>query len=132
LRSDIQRGWFFAQQANFPKNAVILFGSAAQITNVAVTPAVFYPYGGSQTIAFDLATYQSTANTTVAILNQESLSVLRTISLGSIAAGHVQVTWDGRADNGAWVSPGYYTVTVSGADSRGNSTVGQILSTVRY
>ena len=48
------------------------------------------------------------------------------------AKGISIVPWDGKADNGMWVAPGTYTVTVTVTDAVGNQVKGQILSTVQY
>ena len=85
-------------RAQFARNASILYGTKPSVINVAATPTIFGPAGGgTQTIAFDLSTYQSAAvNVKVELRNQESLSVLRTIDLGSVSPGHITTTWDGR------------------------------------
>jgi flagellar hook assembly protein FlgD len=133
LRFDIH--WIEAgsSRAIFSKNAVVLFGSKPTVTNVRVTPAMYGPAVGTQTVAFDLASPPSLASTvTVTFLNQGSVSVLRTITLTAQSPGHKTVTWDGHGDNGMWVAPGFYTVTVSATDSLGNQAQGQILTTLQY
>jgi flagellar hook assembly protein FlgD len=117
---------------HFSKNAVVLFGTKPTVQNVAINPPVFAPLYVVPVVSFDLGTYQNQPVTvTVTFLNQSSLSTLRTITLTGQAPGHVTVPWDGRADNGMFVAPGFYTVTVSAADSIGNQVQGQILATVR-
>jgi flagellar hook assembly protein FlgD len=59
-------------------------------------------------------------------------STLRTVTTTSQSAGQVSLTWDGRADNGAWVVPGLYEVTITVTDSSGALTVLKPLLTVRY
>lgn len=133
LRSDIKRVGVVTQRYAFSKNAVLLFGTKPTVTNVTVTPPMFGPAVGAQTVAFDLASYQSQAtDVTVSFLNQSSLSTLRTISLPAQPAGHRTMTWDGRAENGMWVAPGFYTVSVTATDSIGNQATGQILTTIIY
>jgi len=103
------------------------------VTNVTLTPSFYGPLLGPQTIAFDLSTYQSqTATVTISFVNQGSVSTLRTLTLTNQAPGHVVTTWDGRANNGVWVAPGAYTAIVTASDSLGNSTAGQILTTIVY
>ena len=117
----------------FSKNAVVLYGSKPGITAVAVTPPIYGPVAGNQTISYTLATtLGQTATVTVTFMNQDSLSVLRTITVPSVVAGARTVLWDGKADNGMWVAPGYYTVTVLATDPIGNQASGQILTTVQY
>ena len=64
--------------------------------------------------------------------NVTSGSILRTIATGVQLAGQVVLTWNGRADNGAWVAPGVYEATITVTDSGGSSTVLKPLITVRY
>jgi parallel beta-helix repeat protein len=132
-RPDVRKIGVVTQRYAFSKNAVVLFGTKPAVTNVTVTPAVFGPARGTQTVAFDLATYQNqTVSVVVSFLNQASRSVLRTISLPNEPVGHQTAVWDGRADNGALLSPGFYTVTVTATDAIGNQTKGQILTTIEY
>ena len=116
----------------FARNAVVVFGTTPTLQNVTITPPVFAVGLATPTVAFDLATYQGQpAHVTVAFLNQTSLSTLRTITLEAVTPGHVSVPWDGRADNGALVAPGLYTITVTATDRIGNRVRGQILATVQ-
>jgi flagellar hook assembly protein FlgD len=64
--------------------------------------------------------------------NLTSNSILRTVTTASQSAGTVTLTWDGRADNGAWVAPALYEATITVVDSAGGSTVLKPLITVRY
>jgi flagellar hook assembly protein FlgD len=133
FRPDINGISMFDRRSDVPANAVILYGHTPVVTNVRVTPALFGPAAGVQTVSFDLGTFQNqTVDVTVSFLNQSSLSTLRTIALPAQASGHRTMTWDGRADNGMWVAPGYYTVTVTATDALGNRSVGQILTTILY
>ena len=116
----------------FAKNAVVVFGTKPTLQNMAITPSAFAVGLATPTVSFDLATYQSQpAQVTVTFLNQTSLSTLRTIALEAVVPGHVSVPWDGRADNGALVAPGFYTITVSATDRIGNRVRGQILAAVQ-
>jgi flagellar hook assembly protein FlgD len=133
FRPDIVKIMVFSDQRLFPLGAVMVFGRIPSVTNVHVTPPDFGPMNGTQVASFTLATYQSQAvAVTVSFLNQTSLSTLRTISIPSQAPGNINVTWDGRADDGSLVAPGSYTVTVTAVDSLGNVGKGQILTRVEY
>jgi flagellar hook assembly protein FlgD len=119
--------------SEFPKNAALMYGARAKVENVKVTPPVFGPMTGTQAIEFDLSTYQSQpADVTIALINLSTVSTLRTLTLPAQAAGHVTVTWDGRADNGMLVAPGFYRVLVTATDAQGNVVPGDILTTIQY
>ncbi|MGH9360413.1 MAG: FlgD immunoglobulin-like domain containing protein, partial [Thermoanaerobaculia bacterium] len=133
FRSEVRGIGVINNRELFSKNAVVLYGTKASVTSVRVTPPVFGPAVGTQTVTFQLGTYQNQpAAVTVSFLNQESRSVLRTLTLASQAPGAVSVVWDGRADNGMLVAPGAYTVTVTASDALGNRASGQILTTLQY
>ena len=101
LRFDLTLNANFSSRAIFSKNAIVLFGTKPSVTNVTVTPTVFSPAASGQTVAFDLATFQSQAVTvTITFLNQDSLTVLRTVTLTSQAPGHKTTSWDGHAVDG--------------------------------
>jgi flagellar hook assembly protein FlgD len=118
---------------SFSKNAVVLYGTMPSVTNVTASPSLFSPRGGAQKIAFDVATFQNqTTTVTITLKNQESLTVLRTLTLSSQTPGHVTTTWDGKAGNGMWVAPGGYVVEVTAADSLGNAAGARMLTTVSY
>ena len=132
-RGDIRGIGIVTFRDQFAKNAVIAYGSKPRITNVRVTPPVFGPAVGMQKVELDLVTnLNQLAEVKVSFLNQPSLSTLRTITLPQQPPGHVTVTWDGRADNGMLVAPGYYTVTIVVTDTLGNKSRGQILTTIQY
>ncbi len=117
----------------WPANGVLLFGSKPTLTNVTVTPAVYGPANGPQQVEFDLTAYQNQpAEITVTFTNLSSSSVLRTVSIPSQAPGHATIPWDGRADNGMWVAPGSYAITVTARDALSQVASGQILTTVQY
>ncbi|HVT18587.1 MAG TPA: FlgD immunoglobulin-like domain containing protein [Thermoanaerobaculia bacterium] len=133
LRTDIHGVAVITERSAFAKNAVVMYGSKPSVLYVRVTPPIFGPATGTQTVSFDLSTNgNQPANVAISFLNQASLSVLRTISLVGVAPGHVTATWDGTADNGMPVAPGFYTVTVTVTDAIGNQASGQILTTIQY
>jgi flagellar hook assembly protein FlgD len=110
----------------------LLFGRKPQVTTVRVNPALFAPDRGTQTISYSLQTFQNQiANITVTILNQQSLTVLRTIVQNGVSPGVRSIVWDGKADNGMRVAPGTYAVTVSATTTTGQSKA-QILTTIQY
>jgi flagellar hook assembly protein FlgD len=122
-----------ARQDNFSRNAVVLFGSKPGLTNLVVQPTAFNPGFGAQSVAFDVSSFQNQPlNVSVSAKNQESLSVLRTVTAAAQPAGHVTVLWDGRADNGMWAAPGAYTLTVTVSDAIGNAVSRQALTSISY
>ncbi|HEY2092418.1 MAG TPA: FlgD immunoglobulin-like domain containing protein [Thermoanaerobaculia bacterium] len=133
LRTDLNHATTACFVTTFPKNAVILYGSKPTVGPVSVTAPYYGPAFGTQTVGFDLTTYQSqVATIQVTFKNQSTGSILRTVTQQGQAAGHVTITWDGRADNGMWVAPGVYIVTVSATDAIGNTATGQILTNIWY
>ena len=107
------------------------------MTNVTVTPAMYGPAVGDadrwpSSTSTSRPIQNQAVTVTITFRNQASLSIPRTISL----TGQTPATrlWSGmvKADNGMWVAPGFYTVTVSTTDSLGNQVQGQILTTIQY
>jgi flagellar hook assembly protein FlgD len=133
FRPDVASVGIVSGRSRFSQNAVVLFGMKPGVGNVRVNPPVFGPAVGQLAVTFDLGAPQGQAvDIQVKFMNQESLSVLRTLSLPGQSAGAKSVTWDGRAENGMWVAPGAYTVTVEAVDAKGNRAKGQILTQVVY
>jgi flagellar hook assembly protein FlgD len=130
---EIKRSIAVNEQQYWTKNAVILYGTKPTITNLRVTPAVYGPAVGTQSITLDLTTYQNqSASVSVSFLNQSSLSTLRTVTAANQVPGPVTIPWDGRADNGMWIAPGFYTITVAVTDPIGNVVSEQLLTTIQY
>jgi flagellar hook assembly protein FlgD len=94
---------------------------------------MYGPALGSQSVTFDLTTYQSqAASVSVSFFNQSSSSTLRTMTIANQAPGPVTISWDGRAENGMWVAPGTYTITATVTDTIGNVVSEQLLTTIQY
>jgi flagellar hook assembly protein FlgD len=133
VRGEIQGIAIASDHINFSKNALVVYGTKPVLSAVAVAPPVFGPAVGSQTVWFNLSTYQNQpVDVTITFLNQSSLSILRTLHLTGQAPGTVTAVWDGRADNGMLVAPGSYLVTATVTDGLGNQVSGQILTTIQY
>lgn len=114
-------------------NSVVVFGTKPVISNFSTSPMVFSPFKQSQNWAVNFSTYQSqSATVTLTFRNQQSASILRTIVLNGTPPGQTNVAWNGKADNGMWVSPGYYVVTITIQDSLGNSISRQLFTNVKY
>jgi flagellar hook assembly protein FlgD len=132
FRPDLRGCSLFRKGNSFSKNDLLLFGRNPKVSNVTVSPALFGPDRGTQNVSFDLSTFQNAAATvTVTFLNQDSLTVLRTIVQNGVTPGHISIPWDGKADNGMRVAPGGYTVTVTATSSTGQSK-NQILTKIQY
>jgi flagellar hook assembly protein FlgD len=117
----------------FSKNAVMLYGSSAGISALAVTPAVVNPAAQQESISFNLSTLQAQpATVTVTFANRSSGSVLRTITVTGVPPGPVSIPWDCKADNGLPAAPDIYLVTVAATDSNGNTRSAQTLMTIQY
>jgi flagellar hook assembly protein FlgD len=127
-------GWYAVLSGvAFPPTATVLYGTRPAIVNPRFTPAVFSPAAGTQRIEFDLTTYASQPVTVVCrVINQNTLSTLRTLTLPNQVAGHVSTVWDGKADNGVNVAPGFYTIVINARDAIGNSVDQQAVTTIAY
>jgi flagellar hook assembly protein FlgD len=129
----------------WPRNVTLLYGSTPVVSNLAIAWPIFNPAAATmnsaggplesgETFGMAVSTAQSRPVTiTATIKNLNWGSVLRTLTTPAMATGsNVTFTWDGRADNGAWVAPGLYEVTIAVTDSVGSTTVVKPLITVRY
>jgi flagellar hook assembly protein FlgD len=118
----------------WPRDLTLVYGTAPAISGLTITPLIFNPAGPTTlTLQMTVTTFQSRAVTAkAAFRNVTSLSVLRTVTIASQPAGQVVLTWNGRAENGAWVAPGLYEVTITITDSAGGSTTLKPVLTVRY
>ena len=106
----------------WPRNLTLVYGTAPSISGLTISPLIFNPAGTTpMTLQINVTTFQSRPVTAkAAFRNILSLSVLRTVTIPSQPAGEVVLTWNGRADNGAWVAPGLYEVTITVTDSAGS------------
>jgi flagellar hook assembly protein FlgD len=133
LRPDIHAIFVISNHENLSRNAIVVYGGRPTVSGVAVLPPDFHPDTETQEVAFSLGTYQGErVSATVTFTNQESRSVLRTLTVRDAAPGIVKATWDGRADNGKRVAPGVYIVTVWVTDWIGQGARGEILTRVVY
>jgi flagellar hook assembly protein FlgD len=118
----------------WPRNLTLVYGTSPTLSGLSITPLIFNPAGPtSLTIQLNASTYQArTLTAKAAFRNVMSLSVLRTVPIASQGSGQIVLTWNGRAENGAWVAPGLYEVTITVTDSAGGSATLKPLITVRY
>lgn len=118
---------------SFSQNAVVLFGTKPTLSNLIVEPPNYNPGLGAQAVSLDVSSHQNQPVTvSIAFFNQESQSVLRTVTANERSAGHVTISWDGRADNGMWVAPGAYTLKVTASDGIGNAVSRNTLTMIAY
>ena len=88
-------------------------------------PITFDPQDGDRLLASSKLSLRSSraATVTVRIVGAGG-AVVRTLATGQrLKAGTHGWTWDGRADNGAWVAPGTYSALIQASSSRGTTTV---------
>jgi flagellar hook assembly protein FlgD len=122
----------------WPRNLTLIYGTAPAISNFTLSSPIFNPAAAPGVVAGEIfsmsvSTYQARSVTLKGeFRNLTWNSTLRTVTTTSQSAGQVSLTWDGRADNGAWVVPGLYEVTITVTDSSGALTVLKPLLTVRY
>jgi flagellar hook assembly protein FlgD len=131
FRPEVGQLAIVSDRLTFSKNAVVLYGTKPTVANVTVTPPVAWS-GASQVVAFDVTGPTPIATRQLKFLNQESLTVLRTITSASCVGTHCTSTWDGKADNGMLVAPGSYTITVSVTDTLGNVASAQDLAFIQF
>ena len=119
----------------YPKNVVLLTGTAPKISVFDIQPLYFFNPGapGTQNFIVDVT---SPAGRPISVSaqfrNMSSLSVLRTITLAPSTATRQTLSWNGRADNDAFVAPGMYEVTLKATDSAGGIATVKPLVRVRY
>ncbi len=92
----------------------------------AATPVTISPDGDGVRDVTKLGfTLTRKAAVTVRILSAGT--VVRTLTLGDLAAGARSATWDGRADSGEYLASGRPTFTVTAVSTLGESSVGKNL-----
>jgi flagellar hook assembly protein FlgD len=122
----------------WPRNLTLVYGTAPAVSNFTISSPIFNPAAApavtsGETFSMTVMTFQGRSVTvTGQFKNLLSGSVLRTMTTSSQPSGQVALSWNGRADNGAWVAPGLYEATITVTDSVGGSVVLKPLITVRY
>lgn len=124
---------------NFPRNRVLVYGTAPVVSNLTITPLMFNPAAGTtlypngMKFALDAtSSFGRTITIKGEFRNLESNSTLRTVTTAATAAGAQALYWDGLSDSGEWVAPGTYEATLTISDSAGSATVLKPLITIRY
>jgi hypothetical protein len=131
LRSEVRAVLVISSHEKLAKNGIVVHGGRPEISGLAVSPSYYRPDAGPQELGFSLSSLENDpVSVVITWKNQESLSVLRSLRISDVKPGRVRATWDGRADNGAPVAPGHYTVTVLAQDSLGNKATAEVLTTV--
>ncbi len=90
---------------NFIGKTIEATGSAVSLTSGTATPVTF--------------TLPSDAQTCLVNVLDVSGQVVRTVDLGSTAAGRIEFTWDGKDYNGNTMSDGLYKLAMTATDSNG-------------
>ncbi|MGH7490536.1 MAG: FlgD immunoglobulin-like domain containing protein, partial [bacterium] len=122
----------------WPRNLTLVYGTAPVVSNFTISSPIFNPAAApsvtsGETFSMTVATFQSRSVTvTGQFKNISSGSILRAMPTASQPAGQVALSWNGRADNGAWVVPGLYEATITVTDSAGSTAVLTPFITVRY
>lgn len=130
-RADMRRLAIVTERNQFSKNAVVVYGGKPTISNLQIGPRIVKT-STNQTVTFSV-TSTSTWTAQLAIANQESGTILRTVSgAGQCINGACVIGWNGQADNGMWVAPGGYTITATVTDTRGNVVSAETLAYIQY
>lgn len=120
------------------ESATLIHGTAPVITSVSITPPMFGPASvpmpvGGQVFTLNVTRFAGRpVGVTATFRNMNYGSVLRTITVAPLASDVIEVTWDGRADNGERVAPGRYHVMLTVMDSHGSRAFVGPLVLVRY
>ena len=133
FRPDIHGIAVISHHEDLAKNAIVVYGGRPSVTRLSVSPARYEPALDSQEVTFSLRTSRNERTSAVITwMNQESRSVLKTLTLSDVRPGLVKAAWDGRADNGERVAPGGYVLSVRVTDALGQEARAEILTTVVY
>jgi flagellar hook assembly protein FlgD len=118
----------------WPQSQALVYGNAPQITDVAIDRVMFNPAAaGGQTFTVTIVRGTPRAVTlTAQFRNLASGSILRTVTTSASTAAQQTVSWDGKANNGDWVAPGQYEVTITATDTTGSSSSIRPLVIVKY
>jgi flagellar hook assembly protein FlgD len=122
----------------WPRNLTLVYGTVPAVSTFTISSPIFNPAAApnvtnGETFSMTVTTFQArTVTVTGQFKNVSSGSVLRTVTTASQPAGQVTLNWNGRADNGAWVTPGLYEATITVTDSAGGFVVLKPFITVRY
>ncbi|HEV2719129.1 MAG TPA: FlgD immunoglobulin-like domain containing protein [Thermoanaerobaculia bacterium] len=137
--SQLSRLTVFRRGDIWPKNLVFAYGLAPLMTGLTINPILFNPASSPLPLAgqqFSVTVRPANPAWTVSLKaefrNRSSGTILRTVTTTPAAAGAQTVTWDGRADNGAFVAAGIYDVTLTAIDSIGSTAVLKPVVIVRY
>lgn len=133
FRADARTIRIMNGQKNFSRNAIVLYGTKADITTpVTGVPLAVRSGSDNQTVALDFVTFQNQpASVKFDFKNLASNSILRSVVLSGQPPGHVSWNWDVSADNGMPVAPGRYLIIATVTDALGNSDTSDILATVQ-
>jgi FlgD Ig-like domain len=123
----------------WPKNLVLAYGLAPRLSDLTVTPALFNPASAPLPLSgeeFRFNVWSANSASVVSVRaefrNRSSGSILRTITTSALPVGSRLIVWDGRADNGAFVAPGIYDVTLTASDPLGGAAVLKPVVIVAY
>jgi hypothetical protein len=110
-----------------PANAIYV-DAAPQITDVSASPNYFDPSTRNfltpeNPTAIVQFTLTKSANFVVEVFRVGSTSPIRTMLLPNLAPGANAITWDGRANNGAFVSKGDYRLSLKAQDAGGSQSI---------
>ncbi len=113
-----------AQNNSVAVNSASFIGGNVKANGTAVN------FDGSTSAVLQFNNSVATSSGTVTITNSSG-SVVRTATLGELAAGDNSFTWDGRDGSGALLPAGAYNFTVKGTSTSGTAIAGTTYTTGR-
>jgi flagellar hook assembly protein FlgD len=124
----------------WPRDTILLYGNAPVVSGFTLSSAVFNPSSAPGVLSHGEAIVMTVTSplarsvtVTAQFRNTVSNSILRTITTAAQPSGSsFEIDWDGRADDGSWVTPDLYEIIVTAADSAGSATTLKPLVTIRY